>query len=94
MLADAGRREGQVFQARFRALRIIDPVELLRELEQTQSETSFSRLAGTRQNASRSPLRRRTFIRRRLRSFLGLFRLGYATRSGLRFERVCPLRRE
>jgi putative PIN family toxin of toxin-antitoxin system len=40
MLADAGRKEGQEFQARFPALRILDPVELLRELEQTESETS------------------------------------------------------
>jgi putative PIN family toxin of toxin-antitoxin system len=33
MLADPARQEGQDFQARFPALRILDPVQLLRELE-------------------------------------------------------------
>jgi putative PIN family toxin of toxin-antitoxin system len=33
MLADPGRPEGRDFQARFPALRILDPVQLLRELE-------------------------------------------------------------
>jgi putative PIN family toxin of toxin-antitoxin system len=33
MLSDAGRKEGQEFQSRFPLLRIIDPVELLRELQ-------------------------------------------------------------
>ena len=37
MLADATRPEGRDFQARFPALRILDPVELLREVEQTKS---------------------------------------------------------
>jgi|SRR5580658_309691 putative PIN family toxin of toxin-antitoxin system len=33
MLADQSRKEGREFQARFPALRILDPVELLRELD-------------------------------------------------------------
>lgn len=37
MLADAGREEGRDFQSRFPALRILDPVELLRELEQANT---------------------------------------------------------
>ena len=40
MLLDARRKEGREFQARFPALRIIDPVELLRELEQTQRRST------------------------------------------------------
>ena len=37
MLANTGRKEGQDFQARFPALRILDPVQLLRELEQANA---------------------------------------------------------
>lgn len=37
MLSDSTRREGQEFQARFPTLRILDPVEFLRELEQAPS---------------------------------------------------------
>jgi putative PIN family toxin of toxin-antitoxin system len=37
MLADPARKEGQDFQARFPALRILDPVQLLRELEQANA---------------------------------------------------------
>jgi putative PIN family toxin of toxin-antitoxin system len=33
MLADGARKEGQEFQARFPSLRIIDPVQVLRELQ-------------------------------------------------------------
>jgi len=33
MLADPSRKEGQDFQARFPRMRILDPVQLLRELE-------------------------------------------------------------
>jgi putative PIN family toxin of toxin-antitoxin system len=33
MLADGARKEGQEFQARFPSLRIIDPVQFLRELQ-------------------------------------------------------------
>ena len=35
MLADPARKEGQDFQARFSAIRILDPVQLLGELEKT-----------------------------------------------------------
>lgn len=38
MLADSARKEGQEFQARFPALRILDPVQLLQELEKTKAE--------------------------------------------------------
>ncbi|SRR6266516_3299756 len=37
MLADSGRKEGQDFQARFPALRILDPVQFLRELERANA---------------------------------------------------------
>lgn len=36
MLADAGRKEGRDFQAQFPTLRIIDPVVLLRELDEAK----------------------------------------------------------
>lgn len=42
MLADANRKEGKDFQARFPGFRIIDPVELLRELEQAAASRPVS----------------------------------------------------